>query len=112
MSDTTKIIPPPRQGPRWIDLILAAVAGGLDPGPHRGSDDRGAQRGAEPRTDRRADNSRTHADAQPYAPTDEDALGPAQLRNDRREFAHRVTRHGDVADAETLAPLDEELAQR
>jgi len=29
MSDTTKIIPPPRQGPRWIDLILAAVAGGL-----------------------------------------------------------------------------------
>jgi len=29
MSDTTKIIPPPRRGPRWIDLILAAVAGGL-----------------------------------------------------------------------------------
>src|SRR5207247_5488278 len=29
MSDTTKIIPPPRQGPRWVDLILAAVAGGL-----------------------------------------------------------------------------------
>src|SRR5256885_13176992 len=29
MSDRTKIIPPPRQGPRWIDLILAAVAGGL-----------------------------------------------------------------------------------
>ena len=29
MSDTTKIIPPPRHGPRWIDLILAAVAGGL-----------------------------------------------------------------------------------
>lgn len=30
MSDTTKIIPPPlRGGPRWIDLVLAAVAGGL-----------------------------------------------------------------------------------
>jgi hypothetical protein len=29
MSDTTKIIPPPRRGPRWVDLILAAVAGGL-----------------------------------------------------------------------------------
>jgi hypothetical protein len=29
MSDTTKIIPPPRRGPRWIDLILAALAGGL-----------------------------------------------------------------------------------
>ena len=29
MSDTTKIIPPSRRGPRWIDLILAAVAGGL-----------------------------------------------------------------------------------
>ena len=29
MSDTTKIIPPPRRGPRWVDLILAAVAGML-----------------------------------------------------------------------------------
>ena len=29
MSDITKIIPPPRHGPRWVDLLLAAVAGGL-----------------------------------------------------------------------------------
>jgi hypothetical protein len=30
MSDTTRIVtPPPRRGPRWIDLILAAVAGSL-----------------------------------------------------------------------------------
>lgn len=28
-GDTTKIIPPPRRGPRWIDLALAAVAGSL-----------------------------------------------------------------------------------
>jgi hypothetical protein len=29
VSDTTKLIPPPRRGPRWIDLVLAAVAGAL-----------------------------------------------------------------------------------
>jgi hypothetical protein len=29
MSDTTKIIPPPQRGTRWIDLILAALAGAL-----------------------------------------------------------------------------------
>ena len=28
-ADTTKIIPPPRRGPRAIDLVLAAVAGSL-----------------------------------------------------------------------------------
>jgi len=28
-SDTTKILPPPRRGPRWVDLVLAAVVGSL-----------------------------------------------------------------------------------
>src|SRR6185503_10224553 len=28
-GDTTKIIPPPRRGPRGVDLLLAAVAGSL-----------------------------------------------------------------------------------
>jgi cytoskeletal protein RodZ len=28
-GDTTKLIPPPPRGPRWIDLALAAVAGAL-----------------------------------------------------------------------------------
>ena len=28
-GDTTKVIPPPRRGPRYVDLALAAVAGSL-----------------------------------------------------------------------------------
>jgi cytoskeletal protein RodZ len=28
-GDTTKIIPPPRRGPKTVDLVLAAVAGSL-----------------------------------------------------------------------------------
>ena len=38
------------------------------------------------------------------------ALGPAKLRNDRRELAHRVTGHRDVAEPEALATLQKKLA--
>ncbi len=43
--------------------------------------------------------------------TNEDALDPAQLRDDRRELTHRVARDRDVADAEALATLQKQLAQ-
>ena len=90
------------------------------PDPHRRSRHCGAERDSEScakshfkcgrddgRSDRGTDNSGTdsaedkYAGADPHA--DEDALGPAQLRDDRRELAHRIAGHRDVADAQALA---------
>ena len=169
MSDTTKIIPPPqRRGPRWIDLILAAVAGGLltllligvivnggiprfgggspspSPSPsasasvvavterqvqiaprrrrpqrrallHGCTNDRSPHHRANCDADCHAhDCADCRADdgaADEYSRSDQNALGPAQLRNDGRELAHRVARYGDVAESEALATLKEQLAQ-
>ena len=95
--------------------------------PNSGSDDRGPEPEPEPDpdadrsthnggTERVTDDERTddaHTDtAGDHAGAVEDPLGPAQLRDDRAEFAHRVAGYRDVADAETLATLDEKLAQR
>lgn len=57
-------------------------------------------------------DSRTnvHTAADQHTRPDQHALGAAQLRDDRRELAHRVARHRDVAEAQTLAPLEEQLA--
>jgi len=99
------------------------------PDPHRRSHDRSAERDSESytephaerdrdhrRSDRRTDNSPTDPTEDEHACTDpnpdEDPLGPAQLRDDRRELAHRVARHRDVAEAEAIASFQQELAQR
>jgi hypothetical protein len=116
--------------PRGHDRVTVAEPLGVtepdDPDPHGGSNDRNAecdrQRDTERDRDRRTDdsgsNGRAHdastdghttADEHAARP-DQNALGPAQLRNDRRELAHRVARHRDVADAQALAALEEQLA--
>ena len=98
------------------------------PDPHRGSRHRSAKRDTQAhtqphaerrrdygRSDRRTDDRRPDTAADEYAApdprADEDALSPAQLRNDRCELAHGVARHRDVAQAEALAALQQELAQ-
>src|SRR6185503_19179974 len=99
------------------------------PDPHRRSHHADAERDSESyakphskrgqddgRSDRRTDNAGTDPAADEYTGADggpdEDALGPAQLRDDRRELAHRIAGHRDVADAEALTALQQELAQR
>jgi len=99
------------------------------PDPHRGSRDRSAKRDPQShtqphaerrsdygRSDRRTDDRGTDTVEDEYAcpdrRPDEDPLGPAQLRDDRRELAHRVARHRDVAQAESFPALQQELAQR
>ena len=124
---------------RWIPNAPEPVAAGVprervgvalrqhhDPDPHGRPDDRGTERVTEPDTepraddrdadcraaDGRADHDGTDTPADEHASPDRVALGPAKLRDDRRELAHRVARHRDVAEPEALATLEEELAQR
>lgn len=116
--------------PRWDDRVTVTVAEPLgvtepdDPDPHGRSDHRHAQPDADrdghggtddASSDSDAIDAATHdnavhtaADQHPGA--DQNALGPAKLRDDRCELAHRIARHRDVADAQALAPLEEQLA--
>lgn len=85
---------------------------GAEPNTKSYSDCSSHHGGSDRPTDDRGADTATDEYAGPDRSPNEDALGPSQLGDDRRELAHRAARHRDVADTQALAALEQELAQR